>query len=207
MIIETFPAGPLQCNCTILIDGDSAIIVDPGGDADAIIKRLTYHSINDVRMLHTHAHFDHFLASEQLRRHYTATLALHRDDLELWRQLEWQCKFFGVPYTPTGDPDTWIEHEQEFRLGPHICQALHTPGHTQGSVSFLVQDQSLLIAGDTLFEGSIGRTDLPGGNSRQILSSIRERLYTLDEATKVITGHGPSTSIGHEMRHNRLCRA
>ena len=112
---------------------------------------------------------------------------------------------FGVPYSPVPDPDHWLEHEE-----PLECiggQCIHTPGHTPGSMSFYMPDEQLLIAGDTLFLGSVGRTDLPGGNTAQIRESIQTRLYTLDEEAMVITGHGPATTIGTEMRSNAFVRA
>lgn len=129
---------------------------------------------------------------------------LHPDDELLWKALPQQCRAFGVPYTPQPDPDHWLEHEQPLECGG---SCIHTPGHTPGSSSFYFAEGNLLIAGDTLFLGSIGRTDFPGGDPRAIKSSIQKRLYTLDEAATVVTGHGPETSIGHEMRHNAFVRA
>ena len=209
IIVETIPVGPLQCNCTILGDPVSrkAIVVDPGGDAEILLERLVELNLHVERIIHTHAHLDHFLASGKMKEATGAKLALHREDLFLWDMLEDQCRMFGIPFEPPPPPDQWLENEEEIDLNDLQGKALHTPGHTPGSMCFLFESQKLLIAGDTLFQGSIGRTDLWGGDFKKIEKSIQEKLYTLDEETSVITGHGESTSIGHEMRANSFVRA
>ena len=133
-----------------------------------------------------------------------APIWLHKSDLWLWDSLEMQCRMWGIPYSPVPGPDHWIEDEQDLQCGG---SCIHTPGHTPGSASFYFEGSSLLIAGDTLFLGSVGRTDLPGGSSASLQASIRDRLYVLDEDTVVITGHGPETTITHEKRHNAFVRA
>ena len=209
IIVETIPVGPLQCNCTILGDlvSRKAIVVDPGGDSEILLERLVELNLQVERIIHTHAHLDHFLASGKMKEATGAKLALHREDLFLWDMLEDQCRMFGIPFEPPPPPDQWLENEEEIDLNDIQGKALHTPGHTPGSMCFLFESQKLLIAGDTLFQGSIGRTDLWGGDFKKIEKSIQEKLYTLDEETSVITGHGESTSIGHEMRANSFVRA
>ena len=209
LIVETLPVGHLQCNCTILGDPVSrkAIVADPGGDSEMLIERLVELDLQVERIIHTHAHLDHFLASGKMKEATGAKLALHRDDLFLWDMLEDQCRMFGIPFEKPPPPDQWLEHEEEIDVKGVQGKALHTPGHTPGSMCFLFANQKLLIAGDTLFQGSIGRTDLWGGDYQQIEKSIQEKLYTLDEETAVITGHGESTNIGHEMRSNSFVRA
>ena len=209
IIVEIIPVGPLQCNCTILGDlvSRKAIVVDPGGDAEILLERLVELDLQVERIIHTHAHLDHFLASGKMKEATGAKLALHREDLFLWDMLEDQCRMFGIPFEPPPPPDQWLENEEEIDLNDLQGKALHTPGHTPGSMCFLFESQKLLIAGDTLFQGSIGRTDLWGGDFKKIEKSIQEKLYTLDEETSVITGHGESTSIGHEMRANSIVRA
>ena len=209
IIVETIPVGPLQCNCTILGDlvSRKAIVVDLGGDAEILLERLVELNLHVERIIHTHAHLDHFLASGKMKEATGAKLALHREDLFLWDMLEDQCRMFGIPFEPPPPPDQWLENEEEIDLNDLQGKALHTPGHTPGSMCFLFESQKLLIAGDTLFQGSIGRTDLWGGDFKKIEKSIQEKLYTLDEETSVITGHGESTSIGHEMRANSFVRA
>lgn len=209
IIVETIPVGPLQCNCTILGDlvSRKAIVVDPGGDAEILLERLVELNLQVERIIHTHAHLDHFLASGKMKEATGAKLALHREDLFLWDMLEDQCRMFGIPFEPPPPPDQWLENEEEIDLNDLQGKALHTPGHTPGSMCFLFESKNLLIAGDTLFHGSIGRTDLWGGDFKKIEKSIQEKLYTLDEETSVITGHGESTSIGYEMRDNSFVRA
>jgi len=209
LIVETIPVGPLQCNCTILADRVSrkAILIDPGGDAEILLERLVKLDIQVDKIIHTHAHFDHFLASGKMKKVTGAKLALHREDFFLWDMLEDQCQIFGIPFEPSPPPDHWLEHEEEIDLNHVKGKALHTPGHTPGSMCFLFESHKLLIAGDTLFQGSIGRTDLWGGDFKKIEKSIQEKLYTLDEEISVITGHGDSTSIGREMRDNSFVRA
>lgn len=209
LFIATIPVGPLQCNCTILGDlvSRKAIVVDPGGDSEILLERLVELNLQVERIIHTHAHLDHFLASGKMKEATGAKLALHCEDLFLWDMLEDQCRMFGIPFEPPPPPDQWLENEEEIDLNDLQGKALHTPGHTPGSMCFLFESQKLLIAGDTLFQGSIGRTDLWGGDFKKIEKSIQEKLYTLDEETSVITGHGESTSIGHEMRANSFVRA
>lgn len=207
LIRETFAVGPLQCNCTIIGDPitKKAIVVDPGGDHELILARLEQLDLQVVSIIHTHAHLDHFLASGQMKAKTGASLHLHKDDKFLWDALEMQCNMFGIPYSPVPAPDQWLQDDQELACGCGV--ALHTPGHTPGSMSFWFADDKLLIAGDTLFKRSIGRTDLWGGDFNQIEKSIRQRIYQLDEDAVVITGHGPETTIGEEMRENPFVKA
>lgn len=210
LYLKSFPVGPLQCNCTIIGDKKTghALIVDPGGDAQKILELLEQENFNAVEVIHTHAHFDHFLASGEIKKKKGAKLGLHKDDHMLWSHLEDQCQMFGMPFNPVPDPDHWLEDQQEIYLGSRRCgTALHTPGHTPGSMSFLFSDLKLLIAGDTLFNRGIGRTDLWGGDYSLIEKSIKNVIYKLDEQLEVITGHGPSTRIVDEMRENPFIKA
>ena len=204
IIFKSFPVGPLQCNCSIIGDPISkkAIIIDPGGDADKIISILKNHELNLVDIIHTHAHLDHILASGVLKELTGATIHLHKNDKFLWDMVESQCLAFNVPPITLPNPDKWLVDDCSLSCCNGVT--IHTPGHTPGSVSFLFYSQKLLIAGDTLFKGSIGRTDLPGGDFKQIEKSIRQRLYTLNDDFTVITGHGPSTTIGQEKTHNQF---
>jgi len=177
-------------------------VFDPGGDYEKILAAVREMGCDPAKIrqiLHTHAHFDHFLASGQMKEATGAALCLHPEDKPLWLALEMQCGMFGMPYTPVPAPDHWLEHAETLAFGGE-CR--HTPGHTPGSMSFWFGSEKLLIAGDTLFRRSIGRTDLWGGDSAAIARSIKTQLYTLDEETRVITGHGPSTTIGEELRSN-----
>ncbi|HEU4683654.1 MAG TPA: MBL fold metallo-hydrolase [Nitrospira sp.] len=208
LIRKTFSVPPLGCNCSIIGDPVSkqAIVVDPGGAAARILHELGDLGLTVTAILHTHAHFDHFLASGEMKRATGAVLCLHEADRQLWNMLEVQCGMFGVPYVGAPSPDHWLKDEEKIPFGGLTAIALHTPGHTPGSMSFHIPDSRLLLAGDTLFRGSIGRTDLWGGDFDAIERSIRDRLYTLEEATTVVTGHGPETEIGSEKESNQFIR-
>lgn len=209
LIRKTFSVPPLGCNCSIIGDPvtQQAIVVDPGGAAERILREVRALGLTVTRILHTHAHFDHFLASGEMKNATGAALCLHEDDRELWDMLEMQCRAFGVPYVPVPPPDYWLTDEEKVSIGHVTATALHTPGHTPGSMSFHVPEGGVVLAGDTLFRGSIGRTDLWGGNFDTIERSIRDRLYTLDDSTLVVTGHGPETEIGWEKQRNQFVRA
>jgi hydroxyacylglutathione hydrolase len=208
MIRRTFSVPPLGCNCSILGDPITrqAIVVDPGGAHEQILKQVRDLGLSIVSVLHTHAHFDHFLASGEIKKATGATLCLHSADQPLWGLLEVQCRTFGVPYVPVPAPEYWLQDEEKIVLGGLAGTALHTPGHSPGSMCFVFQAEKLLLSGDTLFRSGIGRTDLWGGNFDAIERSIRERLYSLPEDTKVITGHGPETEIGFEREYNPFIR-
>ncbi len=181
-------------------------MVDPGGAPERILREVQQLGLTVTHILHTHAHLDHFLASGDMKKATGATLCLHRDDLDLWKMLEVQCELFGVVYAPVPLPDYWLKDEEQLLIGQVSVVALHTPGHTRGSMSFHLPSEQLVLAGDTLFRGSIGRTDLWGGDFDTIEQSIRERLYTLEDATIVVTGHGPETEIGIEKKTNQFVR-
>jgi hydroxyacylglutathione hydrolase len=208
LIRRTFSVPPLGCNCSIIGDPvtKQAIVVDPGGAHERILQEVQRLGLSVTHIVHTHAHFDHFLAAGEIKKVTGATLCLHQDDLDLWKNLELQCRMFGVAYVPVPLPDYWLNDEETVPVGQVSVVALHTPGHTPGSMSFHLPDEKLVLAGDTLFRGSIGRTDLWGGDFDAIEQSIRERLYTLDDATAVVTGHGPETEIGLEKYTNQFVR-
>lgn len=208
MIRKTFSVPPLGCNCSIIGDPltKQAIVVDPGGAHERILHEVRQLGLTVSHILHTHAHFDHFLASGEMKKATGATICLHQNDLELWKNLELQCRMFGVVYVPVPEPDYWLKDEEKLLIGQVAAVALHTPGHTPGSMSFHFPGDDLVLAGDTLFRGSIGRTDLWGGDFDAIEQSIRERLYSLKDATVVVTGHGPETEIGVEKETNQFVR-
>ena len=178
-IVKTFPVGPIQCNCSIIGDPvtKKALVVDPGGDADKIIALLKELDLKVVAIIHTHAHLDHILAAGEIKKATGAPIYLHEEDRFLWDMLDQQCAMFGIPYSPIPDPDHYLADDQD--LGCCGGVAIHTPGHTPGSTSFWFEESKTLIAGDTLFKGSIGRTDLWGGDFDTIAKSIKERIYSL----------------------------
>ncbi len=210
MILETFPAGPLGCNCSLLVDPATkqAIVVDPGGDFEAIRDRLERAGAAVAAIVHTHTHIDHVGATAPLQRWSGAPARIHEADRFLYDMLPIQAALVGCATPEVAEIDGDLRDEIAVRAGGLDLHVIHTPGHTPGSVSFLLRapDRAVLFAGDTLFRRSIGRTDLWGGDPELIQRSIRDRLYTLDEATEVITGHGASTTIGEERRQNRFVR-
>jgi len=206
MIIETIPVGPFQCNCSILGDLETAtaIVIDPGDEAERIGRVLSAKGLTVTRIVHTHAHLDHIGGSAEFQRLCGGTAHLHEGDQWLYENLDKQAKMLGMRATEQVALDSPLEEGDRFELGSYQLEVLHTPGHTPGSCSFLIEQdgQQLLFAGDTLFRGGIGRTDLWGGDSEQILTSLRGKLMALHDDTDVITGHGPATTIGEERRTN-----
>ncbi|HEX3438648.1 MAG TPA: MBL fold metallo-hydrolase [Pseudacidobacterium sp.] len=204
MILETFPVGLLQCNCTILGDestGD-AMVIDPGDNIPEILARLAKHKLNLKQIVVTHAHIDHVGGALKLKQQTGAPILLNQNDLPLHEMMEMQAGWLGVETPSVAPPDASAEDHLVIGLEKYPAQVLHTPGHTPGSICLYFAPQNLLLAGDTLFAGSIGRTDLPGGDFQKILRSIHDRLLPLPDKTHVIPGHGPSTTIGEERESN-----
>ena len=204
MILETFPVGPLHCNCTIVGDEvtHEAMVVDPGDNIPEILSRLQKHGLTLRQIVVTHAHIDHVGGAVLLRKLTGAPVVMNQQDLGLLGMMEMQAGWLGVPTPEVAPPDASAEDGLAIGLATLPAQVLHTPGHTPGSICLHFTDQDLLLAGDTLFAGSIGRTDLPGGDGHQILRSLRDRLLVLPDVTRVIPGHGQETTIGEERQSN-----
>ena len=212
MIHEVLAVGPLQCNCSILGDETSreAIVVDPGDDIPRIMALLEHHHLTLKQILVTHAHIDHIAGAHRLKQLTGAPILYNQNDLPLVKMMDVQAGWLGIPTPAVSNPDDTLDDGKLIAIGasPELNQKglagiiLHTPGHTEGSVCLYLPDQTLLLAGDTLFAGSVGRTDLPGGNTSKLLHSIHERLLTLPDEVTVIPGHGPGTSIGSERESN-----
>ncbi len=212
MIVHAMPVGLLQCNCTIIgcPKTREAIVVDPGGDVETILEVVARHDLRVVKVLHTHAHFDHCAGTEDLRHKTGAEALLHPGDQFLVDHFARQGELVGLPMDLGPGPtlDGALEDGQTVRFGEGSSLVLHTPGHTPGSVCFSLRtpDGMLLLSGDTLFQMGVGRTDFPGGSWDQLQASIRDRLFALEDATRVIPGHGPETTIGNERRNNPFLR-
>jgi len=203
--IETFPVGPLQCNCTILADEDSreAIVIDPGDEPERILRALEAMKLTPVALLHTHAHLDHITGSRSVKEATGAPIRVHPADRPLYDALPEQAAFFGLRAEAPLPPDDPLRDAEAIRFGPFSVRAIHTPGHTPGSTCFELEgDRPVLFSGDTLFRRSIGRTDLWGGDTDAILASIRLKLFPLAGDVRVVCGHGPDTSIDEERRLN-----
>ena len=204
--IESFPTGPLACNCSIIMDEESkqAIVIDPGGDFPVIQQKLEALGAEVCSIVHTHTHIDHVGATAPLQEQSGAPARIHEEDRFLYEMLAVQAAMLGMPQPPTCEIHGDLVDELVVKAGGLELGVLHTPGHTPGSVSFVVDTPGgkVLFAGDTLFRRSIGRTDLWGGDHELILRSIGERLLTLDEDTRIVTGHGPETTVGEERAQN-----
>ncbi|HEX2799888.1 MAG TPA: MBL fold metallo-hydrolase [Thermoanaerobaculia bacterium] len=205
-LIESFPVGPLQCNCAIVADPATreAVVVDPGDEPDRILEALAGAGLRAVALIHTHAHFDHVGCSALLKRITGAPILMHAGDRPLYQNLAAQGQTFGLSLDAPGVIDRTLVGGDRVACGKGELQVIHTPGHTPGSLCFRMpgEDGDVLFSGDTLFRRSIGRTDLWGGSTPQILESIRDRLLTLPGGLRVIPGHGDETTIADEGKKN-----
>ncbi|MBN2344326.1 MAG: MBL fold metallo-hydrolase [Deltaproteobacteria bacterium] len=203
MKFETVVTGAFQENCYILWDNETndGIIIDPGDDASRIEQRVKALGLNVIGIYNTHGHFDHIGAVQPLKEALDIPFAIHTDDRALVEGAAKQGAMFGLDL-PLSAPkvETWLKDAMKIEVGKSVGTVLHTPGHTPGGVCFLFEP--FLFVGDTLFAGSVGRTDLPGGNSRQLIDSIQKKLMVLADSTRVLAGHGPETSIGKERKYN-----
>jgi hydroxyacylglutathione hydrolase len=205
MILRYFPVGPIQCNCIIMIDDRSrdAIVVDPGDEIDTIASALQDLKANVVAAIATHAHIDHVGAIAELKQRTKAPTMLHEADLPLYENIAAQASWLGVPTPKVTKIDKFLKGGEVLNFGAHVLRVIHTPGHSPGSVSFVVDSEpETILSGDTLFAGSIGRTDLWGGSYNEIMASIRNKLLIFNDDVVVVPGHGPKTTIGAERRTN-----
>jgi glyoxylase-like metal-dependent hydrolase (beta-lactamase superfamily II) len=204
MIHEILPVGMLQCNCSIFGDEQTreALVVDPGDEIGRILQVLKQHGLSVKGIVITHAHIDHIAGAQKLKKATGAPVYMNPNDAELQKMMDVQAGWLGVPTPEAVDIDSPATDGARLVVGTTEFHVLHTPGHTQGSISLWIPSEGKLVAGDTLFRDSIGRTDLPGGDSRQILRSIHQKLLPLPEETIVIPGHGENTTIGREKQFN-----
>lgn len=204
MIHEVLPVGPLQCNCSIIGDEKSreALVIDPGDDIEQILQIVRTHKLQVKQIVITHAHIDHVGGAMKLRSALGAPILLNQNDYALLKMLDAQAAWIGMASPGKVEIDHSVTQSDTIKAGNLTGEVLHTPGHTEGSICLYFAPEKTLIAGDTLFAGSIGRTDLPGGSFEKILHSIHNQVLALPDETIVIPGHGPATTIGQERETN-----
>lgn len=213
IIHEILPVGMLQCNCSIIGDPETreALVVDPGDETGRILELLAKHGLTVKAIVSTHAHIDHVGGLRKMQEVSGAPVLMHGDDMELYRHLDVQAAWLGMRPPDLANIDKLLREGDTLRWGRFEANVLHTPGHTRGSISLylapensgkIATEAGKLLAGDTLFAGSIGRTDLPGGSFEQILRSIHQKLLILPDDTIVYPGHGAITTIGEERASN-----
>ncbi|MGH9566661.1 MAG: MBL fold metallo-hydrolase [Candidatus Angelobacter sp.] len=208
MIHEVFPVGPLQCNCSIIGDESTreAMVIDPGDQIEEILAIIAKHGLQVKQIVITHAHLDHVGGAKKLRSAIGAPILLNQNDQELLAMLDVQAAWLGMEDPGKVEIDQNVQDGDVVKTGLIAATVMHTPGHTEGSICLYFPAEKKLIAGDTLFAGSIGRTDLPGGSMRKILHSIHEKVLALPDETIILPGHGPTTNIGEERESNPFLR-
>jgi hydroxyacylglutathione hydrolase len=204
MIHEILPVGPLQCNCSIIGDEATreAMVIDPGDDIEDVLALIRKHNLTVKQIVITHAHIDHVGGAMKLRQTTGAPILLNQNDYALLKMLDAQAAWVGMKAPGKVDIDQSVEQADVVRAGELAANVLHTPGHTEGSVCLYFPAAKTLVAGDTLFAGSIGRTDLPGGSFEKIIQSLHDTVLALPDETVVVPGHGPLTTIGNERETN-----
>ena len=204
MIHEIIAVGPLQCNCSIIGDEATreAMVIDPGDDIDGVLALIRKHNLQVKQIVITHAHIDHVGGAMKLRAATGAPILLNQDDYALLKMLHMQAAWIGMADPGKVEIDHSVSAGETIQAGSHTASVLHTPGHTEGSICLYFPAEKKLIAGDTLFAGSIGRTDLPGGSFEKIMQSLRGTVLSLPDETVVVPGHGPLTTIGEERESN-----
>lgn len=206
LTVQPFVVSPFEENCYVCHAGGEAVLIDPGtataAEREAVLDYLARHDLVVRHLLLTHAHIDHIFGCAFFARHFGMRWRMHADGLPLLEAAEVQAQMFGVALERPPAPDATLEEGEIIAFGGAAWRVLHTPGHAPGHVCFYDEAHAFVIAGDVLFQGSIGRTDLPGGSMPELLASIRSKLLTLPDATVVYPGHGPATTIGRERRSN-----
>ena len=204
MIHEILPVGPLQCNCSIVGDETTreGMVIDPGDNISTVLAITEKHRLRIKQIVITHAHIDHIGGAMKLREATGAPILLNQNDYALLKMLDVQATWIGVATPGNVEIDRSVTSGDTVSAGAHTAQVLHTPGHTEGSICLYFQSEKKLIAGDTLFAGSIGRTDLPGGSMQKIMRSLHDTVLALPDETVVVPGHGELTTIGDERESN-----
>jgi hydroxyacylglutathione hydrolase len=208
MILDMLTVGPFQENCYVIGDEETSegAIVDPGDEATRIALAAEQTGLDIGQILVTHAHIDHVGAVAALADEYACPVLMHTEAEPMLEQLPTQAMMMGLRFGKVPTVDHYIEDEEILEVGGLKLRSLYTPGHAPGHLAFYIEGEELLLSGDALFAGSVGRTDLFGGSMEVLMRSINERLLTLPDQTRVYPGHGPQTTIGTERAHNPFLR-
>lgn len=208
--VAKFTFNPFQENTYVIHDGKEAIVVDPGcwdtAEQRELESHLTKNGLTPIRVILTHAHIDHILGCAWIHERYGLAPELHREDLRILQGGERTASMYGIPYDPAPEPQSFIAAEDVVRIGTDSLKVLFVPGHAPGHIALYCADQKFVVSGDVLFQNSVGRVDLPGGDMDTLLKSIREQLFPLGDDVTVYAGHGSETTIGREKRSNPFLR-
>jgi len=201
MIVKSIAVGPLQANCFIIADEKTkkAMVIDPGDEPDRIIEIIKKNNLHVQYIICTHGHFDHVGAVSDIKKETDADVLIHQEELQIYKAALDMAAFWGYDIDPLPDPDRFVKDEDEIKIGDLVFKIMHTPGHSPGCIC--IYGEGIVITGDTLFEGSVGRTDFYGGDAGKLKQSFK-RLMELPDDTRVLPGHGPETTIGREKREN-----
>lgn len=204
MILEKITVGPFQENCYVVGDEDTGTgaLIDPGDEAARIALAVEQTNLEISQIILTHAHIDHIGAVAQLADEYSCPVLIHAEAEPMLKQAPTQAMMMGLKFSKVPTVDRHIEDEETLKVGGLSLRSLYTPGHAPGHLAFYIESEGIVLAGDALFAGSVGRVDLPGGSIEVLMKSIKERLLTLPDETAVHPGHGPETTIGSEKAYN-----
>lgn len=204
MLLNTVVVTEFMTNCYIVGDDSTreAVVIDPGGEAEKILKEVEKMGVTVTAVVNTHAHVDHIGALKDVKDALGVSVMLHPGELPVLKSASRMARLFGVTIDDPPEPDRLLKEGDEIAVGGMSLKVLETPGHSPGGISLVTSDGKVCFAGDSLFAGSIGRTDLPGGDYKTLIESIKSKLIPLGDDVKVFTGHGPATTIGTERRYN-----
>jgi glyoxylase-like metal-dependent hydrolase (beta-lactamase superfamily II) len=208
ILIKKLVVGPLQANCYLVSDAATreTAIVDPGGDAREIVRCMESGGLKPVLIVNTHAHPDHVAANAELKKRYEIPILIHKDDAPALAQSGMLSRLIGLFLEPSPPPDKLLRDGDEIKVGKITLKVVHTPGHSKGSICLWCKGQGdeapLIFSGDTVFQDSVGRTDLPGGSYEALMNSIKTKVIKLPDRTRILPGHGPETTVGREKKYN-----